>query len=141
IGARRDLGDRERLREVRIGHPVLHFDDAAVNLGNQCVYAANRQKRKKRELPRQLGEDRCDHRGIVHHAIAIDIGASTASTHSSGSRKSAMAMKVSTHMTICHGMPLRACAILRPVAMMSPVAAAETPVVAPRTPCRSANLA
>src|SRR5450755_5193395 len=103
--------------------------------------AAEGQERKERELPGQLGQHRGNHRRIIHRAIATEIGARAASTHSSGRRSKAIAMKVSAHMTMCQGMPLSGRAIFKPVAMMRPVAAAETPLVAPRTAARSANLA
>src|SRR6185503_8993404 len=70
-----------------------------------------------------------------------ETGASTARAQSSGMRSSAMATKVSAAIAICQARPFNGCAILIPTAMTSPVAAADTPFVAPRTASIAANCA
>src|SRR5438132_14197493 len=103
-----------------------------MNLRDHRVGAADRQQRQHQELCRELDQDRRDH-ARFHQAIAIDIGQSAASIHSSGTRRSAIATKAMLQMTTCHADVLSGRASLSAVATMSADAAAETPLHAPRT--------
>ena len=56
-------------------------------------------------------------------------------------RNSPIATNTATPIAICQAMPLSGSAILTPIAITSPVAAADTPLVAPRTASIVANCA
>src|ERR1700739_1811213 len=104
---------------------MLHLDDASMDLGDECVDAADGEKRKQRELPGKLQKHRRHHRRCVHHANATETGAIAANAHNRGTRSTAMAKKVSAATAVCQGMRRIERAILHPIAVISRVRAAE----------------
>src|SRR6266536_490388 len=140
VRPRRRLRQREELREVGVGQPVLCLDRAQMDLRDHRVGAADRQQRQHQELRRELDQNRRNH-ARFHHATPIDTGHSAASIHSSGTRRSAIATKAMLQMTTCHADVLSGRASLSAVAAMSADADADTPLHAPRTASNCANCA
>ena len=141
VRAGRRLRQREHLREFGVGHPVLDVDGALMHLGNDRIGAADRQQRKHEELQRELDQQRIDQRQPPPGDPDRRRREHARSPRAAECRSSAIATNVVAAITIGTGAAPMGRAILSATDSMSPDAAADTPVQAPRTASMWANCA
>src|SRR3982750_1940423 len=100
----------------------------AMDLGDEGVDAADREQRQHQELARELEQDVDVHERLSSSAASrIDRGTMASSTHTRGSRASAMATNAIAATPICHAEPRKPRPMRKPIAMTRPAAAHATP--------------
>src|SRR5207248_1120360 len=131
----RGPGQREQVRELRVGHPALHADDLTVDLGQHGIRSADGDQGQRDEDDGQL------HEGVqqrtVHsqprQAATMPQGPRTSTTARSGQWSRPTPTKARPASSTARGVCRYGSATLMPVVSMRPAPAAATPRNAPRT--------
>src|SRR5262245_57122602 len=129
----RRLRDRDELRELRAGHPLIYVDGLPMHLRQGRNRPPNGQEREQRKLQREREQDAA---GILHALLqtrAIEIGTSTIRTASIGHCNTPTPTRAATAIRTAPS-PRRGkvSAMETAVAISRPAAAAARPVRAPR---------
>src|SRR5262249_14193463 len=130
--AGRGLRQREQVRELPVGEPVLAQDRLAMHRGHHRVAPAEGDERQRPEEDRQAGEGPAAHtrspgplaRGPAHSPPS---GPTTARTGTSGQRSRWTARKAAAASTTPAGWRISGVATFTPMASVMPAAAATAP--------------